>query len=90
MLGKALINKLASALIVGSVSVVNTLGPQRVIFGGGIIEGMPYLIDRIKEGVKKYALPKATASLDIIPAKLHNDSGVGGAAAYALLKLKKK
>jgi len=89
-LGKALADKLAAALIAGSISVVNAFGPRRLIFGGGIIEGMPDLIDRIKVGVKKYALPKATATLDIMPAKLHNDSGVVGAAAYALLMLKKK
>jgi glucokinase len=90
VLGKNLIDKLAAFLIAGSVSVVNALGPQRLIFGGGIIEGMPELISVIRQGVKKRALPKAAASIDIMPAMLHNDSGVVGAAAYALLMLEKK
>ncbi len=90
VLGKNLTDKLTAALIAGSTGVVNALGPQRLIYGGGIIEGMPDLIPAIAKGVKKYALPKATASLDVVPAQLHNDSGVVGAAAYALLMLEKK
>jgi len=50
----------------------------------GIIEGMPQLIERIENGVKKYALKAATENLKVLPAKLHNDSGVIGAAAFAL------
>ena len=84
-LGKMLMDNVAAALIAGSVSIVNALGPKRLIFGGGVIEGMPELIDKIDQGVKKYALARATSSLDVVSAMLHNDSGVVGAAAYALL-----
>jgi glucokinase len=84
-----LINNLAEYLIAGGVSVVNAFGPKRFIWGGGIIEGMPQLLPVIEKGIKKRALPAATDSLEIVPTQLHNDSGVIGAAAYALQTLKK-
>jgi glucokinase len=82
-LSKKIFDNLSAALIAGAVSVVNALGPSRLIFGGGIIEGMPQLLPVIEAGVKKYALKSATSLLEIVPAKLHNDSGVIGAAAFA-------
>ncbi|MEO5947858.1 MAG: ROK family protein [Chitinophagaceae bacterium] len=82
-LSKEIFNELSLALIAGAVSVVNAFGPSRLIFGGGVIEGMPQLLKIINEGVKKYALKPATSLLEILPAKLHNDAGVIGAAAFA-------
>jgi glucokinase len=88
-LSTQLINNLAEYLIAGGASIVNAFGPKRFIWGGGIIEGMPELLPVIEKGIRKRALQAATNSLEIIPAKLHNDSGVIGAAAYALQTLKK-
>jgi glucokinase len=88
-LSTQLINNLAEYLIAGGASIVNAFGPKRFIWGGGIIEGMPELLPVIEKGIIKRALQAATNSLEIIPAKLHNDSGVIGAAAYALQTLKK-
>jgi len=53
------------------------------------MEGMPQLIESIEKGVKKYALKAATENLEVLPAKLHNDSGVIGAAAFALHSMDK-
>jgi glucokinase len=89
-LSKELRDEVAGALIAGGVSIVNAFGPKRFIFGGGIIEGMAELLPVIKRGIKKRALQAAVRSIEIMPAKLHNDSGVVGAAAYAFHTLKKK
>jgi glucokinase len=83
-LAKKIIDNLADALIAGATSIVNAYAPCRIIFGGGIMEGMPGLLKRIEKGVNKYALKAATENLEVLPAKLHNDSGVIGAAAFAL------
>jgi glucokinase len=88
-LAKQLMDNIADALIAGVTSVVNVLGPCRIILGGGVIEGMPELVRRTEEGMRKNALKAAIASVKVLPAKLHNDSGVIGAAAFALHKLKK-
>lgn len=79
-----IIDNLADTLIAGATSIVNAFAPCRLIFGGGIMEGMPQLLERIEKGVNKYALKAATKNLEVLPAKLHNDSGVIGAAAFAL------
>jgi len=83
-LAKKIIDNLADALIAGAIAIVNAYAPCRIIFGGGIMEGMPSLLKKIEKGVNKYALKAATEDLKVLPAKLHNDSGVIGAAAFAL------
>jgi Transcriptional regulator/sugar kinase len=88
-LAKKIIDNLADALIAGSTALVNAYAPCRLILGGGIMEGMPQLIERIEKGVKKYALKAASENLKVLPAKLHNDSGVIGAAAFALHSMDK-
>ena len=87
-LAKKIIDNLTLALISGSISLVNAFGPCRLIFGGGIMEGFPHLLPKIAKGVKKYALKAATENLKVLPASLHNDSGVIGAAAFALHSMK--
>ena len=80
-----LIEKMVQALISGGVSLVNAFNPCRFILGGGIIEGMPHLVERISQGVKQQALVIAAEPLQILPAQLHQDAGVVGAAALAII-----
>jgi glucokinase len=87
-LAKKIIDNLADALIAGSTALVNAYAPCRLILGGGIMEGMPQLLVSIEKGVKKYSLKAATENLKVLPAKLHNDSGVIGAAAFAMHQMK--
>jgi glucokinase len=84
LLAKRLIDKVGQALIAGCVSVVNFFNPCRLILGGGVIEGFGEFVERIDRGVRQHALSAATQSLTILPAQLKNDSGVVGAAAFAM------
>jgi glucokinase len=83
-LAKRLIDRVGQALIAGCVSVVNVFNPCRLILGGGVIEGFPEFVERINRGVRLQALSAATQSLTILPAQLKNDSGVVGAAVFAM------
>jgi glucokinase len=83
-LSMLIFDEVARALIAGCVSLVNALNPRRLILGGGVIDGVPELIDRIGQGVKERALPAACRSLEIVPGLLGNDAGVIGAAAFAV------
>jgi glucokinase len=78
-----LLDNVTNVVIAGITSAVNMLGPCRIILGGGIVEGIPQLIGHVETGVKKNALKAAMNSVSILQAKLHNDSGVIGAAAFA-------
>jgi glucokinase len=84
LLSLRLVEQVAQALIAGAVSIVNAFNPSRLILGGGVIEGLPDLVDQIDQGVRKRALPAATKPLQILRAELGNDAGVVGAAALAI------
>jgi glucokinase len=89
ILAKKIIDNLANVLIAGATAIVNAYAPCRLIMGGGIMEGIPQFLEKVEKGVKKYALKAATENLKVLPAKLHNDSGVIGAAAFALHSINK-
>jgi glucokinase len=83
-LSLCLVERIAQALIAGAVSIVNAFNPRRLILGGGVIEGIPQLVDLIDQGVRGRALPAATKPLQVLRAKLGSDAGVVGAATLAL------
>jgi glucokinase len=80
-----LVEEAARALVAGCASLVNAFNPCRLILGGGVIEGLPELVERIARGVAQEGLQAATESLQVLPARLHGEAGVIGAAALARL-----
>ncbi|MBA3958350.1 MAG: ROK family protein [Parachlamydiaceae bacterium] len=82
----AIIGKARKALVAGMKGVVNVLNPERLILGGGIVYGLPELIDWLREDIKHAALAIATKKLEIVPAALGSDSGLIGASALILEK----
>jgi glucokinase len=84
-----IIGEVEKALIAGAVSLVNAFNPCRLILGGGVIEGLPELVGRIAQGVRRQALKAATELLQTMPSQLHNDAGVVGAAVLAMRSFKK-
>ncbi len=83
-LARQLIDEVAQALVAGAVGLVNAFNPCRFILGGGVIEGLPELVQRVAQGVRQLALTAASSPLQVVPAQLHNDAGVVGAAALAI------
>lgn len=88
LLSRNLMDQVTEALIAGVVSLVNAFNPHHFIVGGGVIEGQPELVKKIAQGVYARALKAATASLQILPAKLKGNAGVIGAAALAIRSFK--
>jgi glucokinase len=83
-LAQKLVEEVAQALIAGAVGLVNAFNPSRLILGGGVIEGLPELVERVEQGVHQKALTIASEILRVVPAGLHNDAGAVGAAALAM------
>jgi len=79
-----LVDAMTQALIAGAVSLVNAFNPRRLILGGGLIEGLPELIEQVNQGLRQRALTAASAPLEVVPAQLHNDAGAVGAASMVL------
>lgn len=86
-LGMQIIERVKMALIAGCVNLVNIYNPQRLILGGGFLDGVPELFPFIEAGVRTLALKAATESLEVVPAKLGKQVGVIGAAAIVLKEL---
>jgi glucokinase len=80
----AILEDAGRALAAGCVSLVNVFNPSRLILGGGVIDGVPWLIDRVREGVTKRALPAATGRLQVLASFLGAKAGAVGAASLAL------
>ena len=64
----------------GLVGVVNTFQPERLVIGGGISKEGDYLLNPIKEYVKKYDYNKYMPRTEISIATLFNEAGIIGAA----------
>lgn len=65
----------------GVVNAINVFHPEAVIIGGGISAQEELLIRPLKEKVQKYV--DDYAPVEIVAAKLGNDAGIYGAAAFA-------
>ena len=63
---------------VGTVGLIHAYGPERVIFGGGIIAGADQILPRIQSYVNKHTwIPSGTVT--IVPAMLGNHAALHGA-----------
>ena len=82
-LAQRLVAESGEALAVGVASIVNAFNPCVVILGGGVIEGLPELVQTVKEGVLQRALAAAAEQVSIVKAALGGHAGVIGAAAMA-------
>ncbi len=67
----------------GLVSLVNAFNPCLLILGGGVVDGLPELIEGVETIVKKRALRTASEKLQIKRASLGDKAGIIGAAALA-------
>ncbi len=83
-LARRLVERAGHALAAGCVGLVNALNPSRLILGGGVIDGLPELLDVVRREIQEHALPSARQGLQVLPAKLQKDAVVIGAAAMAM------
>ena len=62
--------------------VVNLLGPDRIVIGGGIAKAGRWLFDPIRQTVRSRAM-RQLADVPIVPARLGSSAGLLGAALLA-------
>ncbi|MFZ7136872.1 MAG: ROK family protein [archaeon] len=82
-LANLLVEETGQFLAAGAVSVVNGFNPCCLVFGGGVIEGIPELVDIVKRELPSRALKSAVTNLKIVKTKLGNNAGAIGAADLA-------
>jgi glucokinase len=83
LLARRLVEDTGQYLAAGVVSIINAFNPCVLVLGGGVIEGVPELIQIVKEFTRNRALEAAVEKLEIVKAALGGDAGVIGAAALA-------
>lgn len=88
-LAQELLDKVFEAIVAGSVSLINAFNPKRLIFGGGLADGLGVVVDVVDVAVRGRALKVATDSLEIVSAQLGNEAGVVGAASFAMQQFQK-
>lgn len=80
---RELIADAAAHLGAAATGFVNALNPARLILGGGVVDGLPELVDRVEAVVRRNALPAATEHLVVRKAALGSLAPAIGAAALA-------
>ncbi|PKL43152.1 MAG: hypothetical protein CVV41_10555 [Candidatus Riflebacteria bacterium HGW-Riflebacteria-1] len=74
----------ARALGIAAAGIINLIGVEALIFGGGIIEEMgDLMIPGIKKNVEKYAIAGGAEGVKIIISQLGDDAVALGSAWYA-------
>lgn len=76
-----LVQKIFEYIGVGCVTLINTFDPEKLVIGGGVSQVGAPLFDAVKAYVSKHALNPSGRKTPIVPAALHQDAGLIGAAA---------
>jgi len=83
-LAREILEESAEYLGIGVANLINIFNPELVILGGGVLEVIPDMLEKIEATVKRRALPAASQGAKIVPARLGNDAGIIGGALLAL------
>jgi glucokinase len=77
-------NDIGRTVTAGCISLANILNPRKIILGGGIIEGFPFVVDRVQKGINKQALKSTKQKLEVCASRLNYDACTIGSATLAL------
>jgi glucokinase len=82
---RAAVGHAADYLARGVANLISLLNPEMVVLGGGLMQAGDLFLERIRDGVKKWAQPLAAAKTSIELTALGEDAGLYGAARLAFL-----
>ena len=78
------VNRAAYYLGLGLGGLVNVLGPEVVIIGGGVTEALgPAYLDEVRTAARQQILADPDQKIAIVPAALGDDAGILGGALMA-------
>ena len=82
-LARDIIDRAAFYLGVGLVSLVNIFNPEMIVLGGGMAKMGDILLEPARKLVRERAFTMLAQAVRIVTAKLGNEAGIYGAAAFA-------
>lgn len=81
---KRLVEESSEAIGYAVVNIIHILAPDKIVLGGGLVEAMEDLIvSTVKKTAKANVMDVYKDRFDVVAAKLGDDAGVWGAAAWA-------
>ncbi len=86
-LARKLVRETGQYLAAGVVGIVNAFNPCLLALGGGVINGLPELVQIVKRVTRRRALESAVEKLKVEKVSLGDDAGVIGAATLAQSKI---
>ena len=85
---RRLVEEAAETIGYAVANVVHMLAPDKIVLGGGLIEAMEDLIlNQVRKTAKENLMSVYRDRFEVVAAKLGDDAGVMGAAAWAKRKL---
>jgi glucokinase len=79
-----IIEQVAEYIGIGVSNLVNVLGPEVVVLGGGVIEALSdEMMSVIVKTAKEHAMPGTMKGVEIVASKLGDNAGITGAAVLA-------
>ena len=79
-----IITRAGAYLGAGMVNLVNIFNPEMVIVGGGVAKLGELLLEPARRVVRERAFPVSAQAVRIVTARLGEEAGIHGAAAFAL------
>jgi glucokinase len=78
------VEQAAEYIGIGVSNLVNILGPDVVVLGGGVMEALAdEMMSVITKTAKDHAMPGTMKGVEIIPSKLGDSAGITGGAVLA-------
>jgi glucokinase len=84
-LARRILEETGEFLGAGLSNLVNTLNPELIVLGGGVIRGVPPLFDLAEASTRRRALPDASEALHFAKARFGREAGVIGAGVLVKL-----
>ncbi len=89
-LAKELITQTGYYVGVGLANLINIFNPELIVIGGGLSNMGDLLLGPARKVAEERAFKIAFRAVRLAPAQLERDSGVLGAAAFALQEMKSR
>ena len=86
LLWGVILNTSLTYLGITVANIITTFDPEKVVIGGGVINGGDIVLETVKEEVAKRCMKVFVDSCSIEKAKLGGQAGVLGAAALAIME----
>lgn len=77
---KEVVCNMIEAIALGTYSISTILDPHKIVFGGGVMNHQPFLLEEVKEAMEKHLIPAQAHVLDHLHlSKSKGDAGIIGA-----------